>query len=398
MLSKERHSVGMKVATMRLLVTRATALSVVCRKRPSSATRLALCAVVIGAWYGPVLCGAQTHTSDAGENPAVLLRHGVDLAAQGQFAKAEVILERAHTLAPKNADVLTALAKTKARLGEREAATDLFRRVTAMLPNSPNAHLYLAIANADQGNFNGALVEVTKALELAPDSGLAHLNRARILSDLNRRPEAEAEFKTACKLLPSNSECFFYWALLERQMGNFAKETSLLRTVVKLQPGNDEAWVLLGKSLNYQSEQAEAIVCWKKALAINPNSQEARYSLSRALRATDPAESRTLDKQFFSSQQKANLLEQVKGLGNQAYVAINHQKWPLAISTLRHAIDLCGDCEVSANLHKDLGLALCQSGNLNEGRQELEVALRQNPNDPDILKALAVLSSKVSNR
>ncbi len=303
------------------------------------------------------------------------------------------MLEKAQTLAPKNTEVLTALAKTKARIGEREAATELFREVAAILPTSADAHLDLAIALADQGDLNGALREVTKALELAPNRGLAHLNRARILSDLNRRPEAEAEFATACKLSPSNSDCFYYWALLERQMGNFAKETSLLRTVVRLQPGNDEAYVMLGKSLSYQSKQAEAIACWRKALAINPNSQVAVYSLSRAMRATDPSQSKTLDKQFLSLQQKADVLEQVKGLGNQAYVAINNRNWPLAITTLRHAIDLCRDCEVSANLHKDLGLALCQSGDLSNGRQELQLALRLNPNDPDILKALSLVSN-----
>lgn len=386
-------SVGMKVTPMRPFVTLATALKMFRQKLRFNSIGFGLCTLLLAASHVPVLCLAQTQTAADKKSAADFLSQGLDLAAAGQLAQAEVVLEKAQTLAPKNTEVLTALAKAKARIGERQAATELFREVTAILPASADAHLDLAIALADQADLKGALREVTSAVELTPNRGLAHLNRARILSDLNRRPEAEAEFTTACKLSPSNPDCFFYWALLERQMGNFAKETSLLRTVVRLQPANDEAYVLLGKSLNYQSKQAEAIACWRKALAINPKSQEAVYSLSRALRATDPSQSKTLDKQFFSLQQQANSLEQIKALGNQAYVAMNNKNWPIAITTLRHAIDLCGDCEVSATLHKDLGLALCQGGDLSEGRQELQLALRLNPNDPDILKALSLVSN-----
>lgn len=369
------------------------AFRIVCQKRLFNSTTLGVCALLLAISHLPVLCLAQTPTNADKKNAAAFLAQGLDLAAGGQLAQAEVVMEKAKALAPKDTEVLTALAKTKARIGEREAATELFREVTVILPASADSHLNLAIALADQADLNGALREVSRAVELTPNRGLAHLNRARILSDLNRRPEAESEFTTACRLSPSNPECFFYWALLERQIGDFPKETSLLRTVVRLQPGNAEAYVLLAKSLNNQSKQAEAIACWRKVLAINPKSQEAVYSLSRALRATDPAQAKILEEQLFSLRQKADTLEQVEALGNQAYVAINNKDWPIAITTLRHAIDLCGDCEVSANLHKDLGLALCESGDLSGGRQELQLALHLNPNDPDILRALSLVSN-----
>jgi Flp pilus assembly protein TadD len=45
---------------------------------------------------------------------------------------------------------------------------------------------------------------------------------------------------------------------------------------------------------------------------------------------------------------------------------------------------------VAAALHKNLGLALCSNGNLDECKQELQEALKLNPTDTDVVKALNV--------
>jgi tetratricopeptide (TPR) repeat protein len=325
------------------------------------------------------------------QDAAALMREGLDLARQGQFAQADVRLQQAQALEPRNPEVLTALAKVKARMGEVPAATELFRQVVAITPRSADAHLNLGIILADERDLEGALQEVTKSLQLAPNQGPAHLNKARILADLHRLPEARTEFTAAARLLPSNPDAFFYWALTERESGNYVKEASLLETVTRLQPGNERAHVLLCQSLTYQTKQAEAVACWKKTLEVDPDSKEALYGLSRALRTTDPSQSKDLQRRFDSEQQKDKADDAVKGLGNQAYLAMNQHNWPLAISTLRHAISLCPQCDAAANLHKDLGLALCQNGDLPAGREELRTALRLNPGDPDTLKALSVV-------
>ena len=327
-------------------------------------------------------------------NSAVLLQRGLDLASKGQLAEAEVALQQALTETPENPQVLTTLAKVKARLGETPAAIKLFKQVASLLPQSSEAHLDLAIALADDGKLTDALNEVNRAVALAPASGTAHLNRARVFLDLHRQQEAETEFAAAARLSPNNPDCFFYWALLERERGDFAKESAHLKTLVKLQPRNDEAWVLLGASLAYQSKQAEAIACWRQALAINPNSSKALYRLSHALRANDPAEAGKLDERFAALQRDSETLEHVKTLGNQAYAAMQTKNWNQAVVIFRQAIDLCGECAVSAGLHKDLGLALCNRGDLAEGRRELQTALRLDPHDPDIVRALSVLDSE----
>ena len=340
---------------------------------------------------GAMAQGQASAQSSLEKKTADLMTQGLNLAAQGQFAQAEVVLEQARAGAPHNAEVLTALAKVKVRSGDLSGAVALFREVVDATPRSTDAHLNLALALADNADLNGALLEASKAVELSPKLALAHLNRARILADLHRSDDAIAEFAIASRLAPTNADCFYYWALVEQEKFNYAKEAELLRTVVRLQPHNEKALNLLGVSLLTESKDAEAIAVWRKLLAVNPDSSAATYSLSMALRSTSPQESKQLLARYHMLQQREKQLTQVNSLGNEAYQAINNRQWPEAIRALREAIGICADCKMEARLHKDLGLALCQSGDIHAGEAELRIALRLDPKDRDTLRALAAI-------
>jgi tetratricopeptide (TPR) repeat protein len=258
-------------------------------------------------------------------------------------------------------------------------------------PKSADAHVNLAIVFSDAGMLPRALDETSRALAIDPHLAVAHLNRARVLDDMKREQEARAEFAIACRLAPNDPDGFFYWSFVERAAGNFAKETALLQEVVKLQPDNAKALVLLGSSLLEQSRTAEAVDALRHALAINPNSTEATYMLSRALLRSDPQESKRLREEFNALRQKDAALERSKTLGNEAYGASKLQDWPKAASLYREALETCGDCEIQAALRKNLGLVLCRAGDLQAGAGELRKALELNPNDPDVVKALSVV-------
>ena len=333
---------------------------------------------------GTLSASAQNSASD-------LLSQAMGLAARGELGQAEILLEQARTAAPHNTEVLTALAKVKDRVGESQDAIAIFRQLANATPRSSEAHLNLAMALADSKDLTGALDEVSKAVELAPKLASVHLNRARILADMHRTDEARTEFALASRLAPTNADCYFYWALVEQEKENYAKESSLLQSVLRLQPNNTKALNLLGESLWNESKEDEAIAVWRHLLKIDPSASEATYSLSLALRNKDDQESRRLMQRFHALQQQEKTVKQVNDLGNQAYHAMNNRQWPEAISLMRQALALCGDCQYQATLHKDLGLALCQSGDMQQGETELRTAHQLNPADPDILKALAAI-------
>ena len=118
--------------------------------------------------------------SDNASTAEALYARGKQLAAEGRLAEAEVPLEKAVLIAPKNVSLLTLLGKVKARLGEDGDAAVLFRRVVEADPGSAEAHLNLAIALADAKDLPGALKEATNAEHLAPGAASVHLNRARL--------------------------------------------------------------------------------------------------------------------------------------------------------------------------------------------------------------------------
>ncbi len=343
-----------------------------------------VCCANLGSTFASVPEDTQT--------PSELLEQSRKLLEAGKLAEAELVLDRAEKLAPSDPVILTLDARVKGRLGEYASAVDLLRRVIQLTPRSAQAHVDLAIALADSGDLNGALAETATAISIAPALASAHLNRARILSDLKKDQDAGKEFALAAGLAPDNPDCFFYWAYAEQAQGNVTKETELLRRVTELQPGNIRAHIMLANSLTDQNRTAEAVAELRAALAIDPNSAQALYKLSRALHASDPAESARLRRQFDRLNAQNSVVDEAKTLANQAFHAFTVQDWRESIRLYSEAIDTCGDCEIESSLHRDLGLTLCRDGQIQRGAIELRKALALNPDDRDAAKALGMIS------
>ncbi len=359
-----------------------------------STVPLVLLWLCFGAGLSPHVAGQAGLSNRRLASPQAeqLVKQGKAFSAQGRFAEAEVPLKQALAYSPEDYELLTLLGKVEDRLGKHVEAIGIFRHVVRVEPRKVDAHINLAIVLADAGQLEEALGETSTAISLSPKLASAHVNRARLLADLHRAEEAEKEFSVANQLAPNNPECLYYWGLLEKDRGNLAKQTSLFQQVVRLQPDNMNALLLLAQSLQHEEKGAEAISVLRHILQLQPDSQSALYMLSMELRRTNPEESKKLQQQYEAEKRKDADIAQVESLGNEANVATSRQDWPEAIRILRKALESCGGCEVAGDLHKNLGLALCQSGNLDEGKEELKEAQKLKPNDPDIVKALSIAS------
>jgi tetratricopeptide (TPR) repeat protein len=320
-----------------------------------------------------------------------LLEQARKLLSAGKLAEAELMLDRAEKLAPSDSVILTLDAKVKGRLGEYSSALALLKRVIQLTPEAAQAHVDLAIALADSGDLNSAQAETTTAISIAPRLAIAHLNRARILSDLKQDREAEDEFALAARLAPGNSDCYFYWSFAERAQGNFDKEAGLLQKVVKLAPGNIKAHIRLANSLLDQNRTAEAVAELRIALSIDPNSAQAVYKLSRALRTTNPEESGRLRAQFDRLKAQNSIVDQAKELANGGFHAFTVHDYRESVRLFSEALETCGDCEIESTLHRNLGLTLCRDDQIERGAEELRKALALNPEDRDAAKALEAI-------
>jgi Flp pilus assembly protein TadD len=84
-------------------------------------------------------------------------------------------------------------------------------------------------------------------------------------------------------------------------------------------------------------------------------------------------------------------------LGNFALAAAGARDWNQAVAQLEEAVEVCGNCRSKADLHKNLGLIYCRSGNLEKGERELRTAQSLKAGDPDITKSLRIID-ELKNR
>jgi tetratricopeptide (TPR) repeat protein len=277
----------------------------------------------------------------------------------------------------------------QARLGNTMDALEAFRKVAGLQPGSAEAHLNLGIVLADSYDLDGAFHEFTEAGRLAPESAAVHYNKGRALLDQRRYPEARDELEAACRLAPNFAESQFMLAMVEKNLGEPEKAVPHLQIALKLEPRNADAWYLLGRNLQDSGKPKEAVEAWKRALEVDPEQPQSLFNLLRALRTVDAEQSKHYEARFVALKQKQQLLTEAETLGNFALSSAKEHDWPQAVSQLQEAIRLCGDCRAIADLHKDLGLISCQSGDLKTGERELRTALALKPGDADIQKALA---------
>jgi tetratricopeptide (TPR) repeat protein len=251
--------------------------------------------------------------------------------------------------------------------------------------------LNVGIALADQYQLEGALEEFAKAVQLAPSSAAAHYNKGRVLFDLRRDDEAKPELDEAIRLEPNYPGALYLRAMIDKQGGNPAGATKLLEKVTTLDPHNSDALYMLGQNLAKLGRNQEAVARWKQALGVNPDHAEALYNLSRALGKSNPAEARQYQARFTELQQKRQITDRAETLGNFAIASAAAHDWQQAIAQFREALDVCGDCRSRGDLHKDLGLIYCRSGDFKDGLAELLQAKKIKPADPDIEQALRVI-------
>jgi tetratricopeptide (TPR) repeat protein len=286
----------------------------------------------------------------------------------------------------------------EARLGKTETAIQHFREIIAITPNDAEAHLNLGIALADHLDLEGALVEFSEAVQLRPDSSALHYNKGRCLLDLRRNDQAKTELETAIRQDPGNSTAMYLLAVADKQLGDIPASAEVLERALSLDPNNADAQYLLGQNLAKIGKEKDAILHWRRAVELNPENGEALYNLARHLTRADPAEAERYQARFVDLQKKRHITERADTLGNFALAAASARDWTQAIAQLREALQVCGDCQSKGDLHKNLGLIYCRSGDLANGEQELKIAQGIKPDDRDVKRSLELVAELKSSR
>lgn len=219
----------------------------------------------------------------------------------------------------------------------------------------------------------------------------AHYNKGRALLDLQRSDEAKSELEMATRLDPRSAESFYLLGMLAKRSGDAAESIQQFQRAVALNPKEVEASEMLGQQLLNQGDNAGAITQWRKVVELQPTNGKALYNLARLLSKSDPDEAKGLEDRLEALQAEQHVMDRAQLLGNFGLASANAHDWPQAVSQLKDALQICGNCSVLPQLHKDLGLIYCHSGDYTSGRAELLMAQKLSPGDADVAKALQLL-------
>lgn len=171
-------------------------------------------------------------------------------------------------------------------------------------------------------------------------------------------------------------------ALAAHRQGNLRTAEAGYLQVLKADPGNVDAWLYLGTLAHQLGYNEIAIARFEKAIALHPDSLEARYNLGTTLQKTG--------KIHEARRQYCEILERTQAY---PYVYLNlsileemEGRTTEAKALLRKAI---GIMPFYADAHYRLGLLLQNSGE--PGAQgHFDIAVQANPAYRDVVAAHAV--------
>jgi tetratricopeptide (TPR) repeat protein len=171
-----------------------------------------------------------------------------------------------------------------------EPAIEVFRQSTERYPNSPRLAIGLGVALYSRGNYDEAVKSLLRAADLSPSDARCYFFLSKAYdSSPSQADEVIRRFARFSESRPSDARAFYYYAM-SLWKGKRAQDPSLdlhqieglLKKAVTLDPKLAEAHLQLGNLYSDQSQYAESIPEYGKALQNNPDLADARYRLGQA--------------------------------------------------------------------------------------------------------------------
>ncbi|MBF0546847.1 MAG: tetratricopeptide repeat protein [Candidatus Riflebacteria bacterium] len=174
------------------------------------------------------------------------------------------------------------LGKTYLNAGGYKEATEAFEKVLEKQPKWPDTFFHNALAYRSMGELEKADALLQKAITLNPRYREALNQRAEILEALGNKDEALHYYKKVIALFFSEyqfneSEDYKYDLSVLFDNPEFVDESiKRLRNFVQKNPAFADAHYKLGLALQEKGMKNEAMLCFRRALEINPHFETAR--------------------------------------------------------------------------------------------------------------------------
>lgn len=192
---------------------------------------------------------------------------------QGEFARAEPLLESSYNLDP-NAYTGSQLVKVKLAANDFDEAKDEAHRMSLLYPKDDKLRLLYGLVLSSKNDLNGAEIELRKAVELNPKNEEANITLAKILLAKKKIPEATAVLQKMTKAIPASAAG---WSLLTKVYIASRKNKEALpsaKNAYEMQKNQPEYAFLYGLALDLNGKQKDAIALYEQLLRANPTNPE----------------------------------------------------------------------------------------------------------------------------
>ncbi len=271
---------------------------------------------------------AVTKAIEQRPNDATLFRLRGNLHAdKGEDHRARGELERAHFLAPENADLAMELGLVLSRLGSEDkalpllAATwergdapakvalalaktyrDLARldEAQAVLESARAAHpedadvlLQLALLYEHRGELDRAVVSYREVTRLRADIPEALDRAARMYIKLDMPDEAVQTLEQLLRARPNDAGAYFELGTAYTKLENDADAVAAYARAAELRPNHLATWVKLARTHAKRKDLALAADAYRRALALEPGAREETLELAAILEQLGQTAERT---------------------------------------------------------------------------------------------------------
>jgi tetratricopeptide (TPR) repeat protein len=207
----------------------------------------------------------------------------------GQFVTAATEFELAAHMDPSESNLFD-WASEMLLHRTLDPAIKVFKEATERYPASPRLAIGLGIALYSRGNYDDAVKSLLQAADLNPGDPRCYLFLSKAYdSSPSQADEVIERFRRFAELQPDNARAAYYYAIslwkgkrAQDPNVDFQKIESLLRKAIARDAKFAEAHFQLGNLLSDQSQYADAIPEYLKALENNSDIPDAHYRLGQA--------------------------------------------------------------------------------------------------------------------
>ncbi len=238
---------------------------------------------------GGAPCTALQHCSE-GEHCHLAV--GQALLAEGEWALAACVLEKAVEVTPGSGSAHAWLGAALERLGELEAARSHLEQAVELAPEEPLGWLLLGRHLLQRGELEEAREALFAAHRLDPQNPAPVLAMAGLFAARGMYQEADVWAEAALERAEDDPEMWkavarFY---LQRNLSREGRVQEITAEAVERAPEDAEAWLLLGWARLLGGDAEGALQTLDGALALSPALGQAHYLRAQALQNLERSE------------------------------------------------------------------------------------------------------------